>query len=1288
MRLIAYLLILLSGTVCCPLPAIAQFSSSGTEFLFAFIQNRTRADGQPTNTAGDVFFSAYVSNNDPARAAQVNIAFNGRPGAVRYRLNGADLSTVNNAAQFTVPGADVARIDILPASGPLYSPADLQVMGNNIVQRKSFSIQADTPVAVFAESWQLKSRDASLILPVSALGTEYYTISYLPSTFSENVNGGPNEFAIVALEDNTRIDFVLPQAVSSNVGGVVQNAPGGIYRPTLNKGECLQIQSDEIDLTGTRIRSLNAKPFAVFSGNMAAKIPLSSSGTWDHVYEQMLPVSTWGCSYITTPLRNESWDAFKIIAAQDGTRLAIDGQQLVTGAGPIMLQAGEFLELNGNTALFRGNPIINAPRQVQSPQHIEASAPINVAQFSVSSRVSPAIRLRDPMMIVLSPLAQAIDAISFTSMPAIFPAGSIQHSVNVVAPRGETADVFIHDYRSAPQPLQNLTTWQNVLGTQYAWAQLNLTTSFPGSAQYRLFMNKSGAKGFNAYAYGFDDLEGYGYAAGLNLIPMKITTPDTSICRAASLRLEAVGGTSYRWRPVQGLSCSTCPSPLLKPTTTSDYIVEIRNECIVRFDTIRVEVIEAPSLDLPAAVTICEGDSLQLLASPDAPNLRYRWSNGAAGNAITVKEAGLYKVWVSNDKACGDSAEVLVTVAPLPELRLDSAVLLCKGETLTLDPGNGPYTWRWSTGVESRTIDVAESGLYTVWATNDQGCVDSASSLVTVGERLALDLPPRLTICEGDSTLLEAGGSNLTYRWSTGASGPRIVVKEAGTYTVWAESPSGCRDSASSELILEARPELSITRSSSGTLCDGQTLTLSVDQVEAGVDYTWSNGSKGPTISVTTSGEYRLTATSAFGCSSTAIIAVEFKDLPAVPLRLTGPDRLCEADSLILSTAPGYEEYRWSNGARTPSIVVREAGAYQVEVIDSNGCRGAATIDIEAIDFGIDADRSSVTFAPRYIGQTGSESIRLTNLSDEPIRIAALALGGSGGTFALQSNQSLPLTVAVGATQDIALSFTPPYIGEYHDTLLVVIDAPCPWQLSAPLTGIGLTRIRVWLPDTTALIGQQISLPLRARVISDTDSSFSMPFSARIEFNEFLFSAEEEDNVFIKGSYTGGDRRSIEVGASLLNLNRDTSVLLSLSGTTLLGPDSQTTLALPAFTTPSPYVEVERIEGSLSLNNVCLHNSRLVGLVARSSLRVSPQPLEGRATIEVESAAAGSFVLRLYSLRGELLFEQSWRQARTSHNPEPSVFNLDTDAMPDGVYQLVLRGPLGVYTKTLLKRGR
>lgn len=91
-----------------------------------------------------------------------------------------------------------------------------------------------------------------------------------------------------------------------------------------------------------------------------------------------------------------------------------------------------------------------------------------------------------------------------------------------------------------------------------------------------------------------------------------------------------------------------------------------------------------------------------------------------------------------NDNACYGIAEVRLTISTLPQLLDDEIAYYCINtypETTLLDAGvidtdTTGYSYLWSTGEMTETIEINESGTYTVTVTNSIGCSNERNIIV------------------------------------------------------------------------------------------------------------------------------------------------------------------------------------------------------------------------------------------------------------------------------------------------------------------------------------------------------------------------------------------------------------------------------------------------------------------------------------------------------------------------------------------------------------------------------
>ncbi|SMP23785.1 choice-of-anchor L domain-containing protein [Chryseobacterium profundimaris] len=113
---------------------------------------------------------------------------------------------------------------------------------------------------------------------------------------------------------------------------------------------------------------------------------------------------------------------------------------------------------------------------------------------------------------------------------------------------------------------------------------------------------------------------------------------------------------------------------------------------------------------------VCPGSTVELTATGGST---YEWANfQGTGNVqtATVYTTTTFSVYALGAKGCQSSLPAEVTVEVVPELTSPLRdVEMCQGDRITLDAGAGPnYSYLWSTGEITQTINVDNWGVYSV----------------------------------------------------------------------------------------------------------------------------------------------------------------------------------------------------------------------------------------------------------------------------------------------------------------------------------------------------------------------------------------------------------------------------------------------------------------------------------------------------------------------------------------------------------------------------------------------
>ncbi len=413
-------------------------------------------------------------------------------------------------------------------------------------------VTATENVSVYVILSSQHSMDASNILPMTALGSEYYTQDYW-SKVKSDFNNAVGLTTILGTEDNTQID-ITPNG--DTFDGWVS---GSTHPITLNKGQTYYLVTKKSDrLAGTHILAKNGKKIAVYCGVPITNIPTGIAAR-DCLFEQSMPVEYWGTQFIVTRSLEKDGNLIGITATQNNTKIKVDGYvQASINEGEtyyIMLQGA--YDPNGKNA---GESPINLVL-TQDAAYIETSCPCAVYSYDTGNgyrgkngtelvtRGGKDDYLGDPSSVWISPIQQKIGKITFGTC---YTSKTKDHFLNVVTETATCQNTKLTAIYGATQlDKSGLLTWQPVPGNPiYSYARAKIGDA--NTSQFSVFRLEN-AKGFIATIYGNGEDESYAYSAGSAAVEMGINVngvtftdgyrSDEKFCIADSVSFDAAIGT-------------------------------------------------------------------------------------------------------------------------------------------------------------------------------------------------------------------------------------------------------------------------------------------------------------------------------------------------------------------------------------------------------------------------------------------------------------------------------------------------------------------------------------------------------------------------------------------------------------------------------------------------------------------------------------------------------------------------------------------------------------------------
>lgn len=258
----------------------------------------------------------------------------------------------------------------------------------------------------------------------------------------------------------------------------------------------------------------------------------------------------------------------------------------------------------------------------------------------------------------------------------------------------------------------------------------------------------------------------------------RVCPSDEGVSLDASVLQE---GAIYAWS--DGFS-----EPTRNITAEGIYSVTVSTQCGSTSDDVEIDFIGDGDelVDLGEDMTICPGEEAILDAT--VPDASFQWDDGSITPQIAVSRTGMYRVTVTNE-CVSITDSVKVTVRDEAALDLMPDTTICEGDIITLDAaisGNN-ITYSWQGGQNTSSIEVDQSGQYTVTVTDDCGSV-SGSITVAYHPPLSVELREDTVLCPGESFLLTPKGNATDFTWPDGSAGASFEVRDPGVYEITASN--------------------------------------------------------------------------------------------------------------------------------------------------------------------------------------------------------------------------------------------------------------------------------------------------------------------------------------------------------------------------------------------------------------------------------------------------------------------------------------------------------------------
>lgn len=532
--------------------------------------------------------------------------------------------------------------------------------------------------------------------------------------------------------------------------------------------------------------------------------------------------------------------------------------------------------------------------------------------------------------------------------------------------------------------------------------------------------------------------------------------------------------------------------------------------------------------------------------------------------------------------------------------------------------------------------------------------------------------------------------------------------------------------------VMVTFPTFTASVSGATELCTGGSTTL-----DAGGGYTsylWKLGtetiSTEQTVLVSRVGTYSLVVRDKSGCLGTTATVVRLRTEPLQPTISGIPFFCAPSGSALLDAGAGFTDYRWSNGATTRTISVREAGVYSVTVNTAEGCSGSASVIVRQrtmpiipviqgalqfcagtstqLDAGVDPETGNNfdryewslngTVLPdngRFItiNRPGTLTVRVQTNGCEGLSAAVMLaqeLLPQKPTIQRRGNVLIAPDAASylwrevsgrSLTGNTTKEFSPPFSGTFE--CLVGNTAGCE-AVSNPFAFTRINAVAEFaIGSVSAKPGLLVEIPILLQRASLLAESGATGFEAILSFNARLL-LPIPDQQGVRDSIANLVRH---VKLSLPLLAASGITLKTITATAMLGNTTATQLTLSSITSiPPGAVEINSGKpGEFTLTGVATEGSiRLIGEPGKITLNATPQPVHTELRLTLQTTERTPVRFGITNVLGEELHGILPKDLQKVYDEGRHEIAATISSLAPGVYYLTAQTPFFSATCSLV----
>lgn len=449
---------------------------------------------------------------------------------------------------------------------------------------------------------------------------------------------------------------------------------------------------------------------------------------------------------------------------------------------------------------------------------------------------------------------------------------------------------------------------------------------------------------------------------------------------------------------------------------------------ITGVDTISVKGVNAGFQ--MAGTQFCSSGQVQFTntSAGNDPVTSYQWDFGdgttsTQSNPSHTYPVGMYTVQMiaTTQYGCKDTATLVDTIHvyanPVITITGDSAACSpatfnYQGVVVSGNAGTMSWTWDLGSGITSNQQNPAPqyyanalSQTITAIATDDHGCMDTATHNINLFPTPVTNAGPDAWICRGSFAQLAATGAE-TYQWQaapslscTNCGSPLAAPTDSTMYVVTGSNSFGC--SSNDSVTIRVHQPFTLQVDPGDTICVGSTIHLAAHGADS---YSWfpttgvANANIGSTTAIPTqSTTYYVIAKDSNNCfTDTGSVYIKVWPIPTVTANANQTLAVGQNIQLTTTSSNDVTSWQWKpainlscNTCPNPMANPKQQVTYDVQVKNDGGCTADAQVTIFVIcnngnvfipnSFSPNGDGVNDKFYPRGGGINKIRTLRIYN---------------------------------------------------------------------------------------------------------------------------------------------------------------------------------------------------------------------------------------------------------------------------------------------------------------------